>query len=299
MASRFSQPVREFLTYLRVECGLAENTLSAYGADLKRLRRSLASRGVADPAEIEGTHLVEHLRDLRHEGLDSTSIARHLATLRAFGRFLVHYNYREHDPAELLERPTAWRRLPRGLPVDHIEKLLEAPDPAERLYLRDRSLLELMYATGCRAGEVGLIRLEDWDETLGVVRITGKGARQRIVPVGRPAMRIVREYLTELRPELVREERPSDRLLLTERGTPMSRFTVFAVVKKHAARAGLSEVHPHKLRHTFATHLLSGGADLRVVQELLGHARITTTQVYTHVDQSRLKSVVERHHPRP
>ena len=167
------------------------------------------------------------------------------------------------------------------------------------MYLRDKALLELMYATGCRASEAGDLKMADLHNDLGVVKITGKGNRQRLVPIGRHAAEAIEQYLQELRPRLVKEARPTDRLLLSERGTPMNRFTVWHTVKKHAARAGLRDVHPHTIRHTFATHMLSGGADLRVVQELLGHARVTTTQIYTHVDQSRLRSIVKKHHPRP
>ena len=299
MADRLQQPVDEFLAYLRVECGLSANTLESYGYDLKRLRAFLSTQGVDDPALLDAGLLIEHLRSLRREDLAGSSVARHLATLRAFGRFLTFSGYCRKDPAELLERPTMWRRLPRGIHNRHIDKLLTAPIPGEKMYLRDVAALETMYATGCRASELGAITLADYHEPLGVVRLNGKGNRQRIVPIGRPAMKAVRQYLDEQRPTLLREHRPTHSLFLTERGEPMTRFTVFAMVKKHAIRAGLRDIHPHTLRHTFATHMLAGGADLRIVQELLGHARVTTTQIYTHVDQGRLKSVVDRYHPRP
>ena len=298
MADRFSKPVREFLAYLRIECGLSPNTAAAYEADLKKLRGFLAPRGVGDPAHLDGTQLVAYLRRLRADGMAPASIARHLATMRAFGRFLVHYRYLEHDPAELLERPATWRRLPRTIHTRQIDKLLGALDPADRLYLRDLALLETMYATGCRAGEVASIGLDDLHEEIGVVKLTGKGRRQRIVPLGRPAWRALRAYVEDARPAQLREDRPTDRVFLSVRGRPLDRFGVFRMVKKYARRAGLHDVHPHTIRHTFATHLLGGGADLRVVQELLGHANIATTQIYTHVDSGRLRSVIERYHPR-
>jgi integrase/recombinase XerD len=297
--SELDAAVGDFLAYLRVECGLSPNTIESYAFDLQRMLAFLEGRSVRRAAELDGTLLIEHLRQLRREELAGSSIARHLATVRAFGRFLAGNGYCTQDPAELLERPAVWRNLPRTIHTRQIERLLAAPQPGEKMYLRDVAALETMYATGCRASELGAIALSDYHEPLGVVKLSGKGRRQRIVPIGRPAMVAVRRYLDELRPELLRDARPAEAMFLTERGEPMTRFTVWAMIKKHARRAGMRDVHPHTLRHTFATHLLGGGADLRVVQELLGHARVTTTQIYTHVDQSRLKSVIANHHPRP
>jgi integrase/recombinase XerD len=299
MANLFSQPVRDFLAYLRVECGLATNTLIAYETDLNQFVDHATAAGLSDLNKLTGLHLIEHLRALRLDGLASSSIARHLATLRAFGKFLANNGYITQDPAEMLERPTTWKILPHGIHTKQIGRLLESPNPKDKMYLRDLALLELMYATGCRASEAGAIHLNDMHPDIGIVKITGKGNRQRLVPVGRPAAKAIEQYLQDLRPKLLRPDAPNDHLLLTERGTPMDRFIVWHTVKKHAARAGLRDVHPHTIRHTFATHLLSGGADLRVVQELLGHARVTTTQIYTHVDQERLRSIMKQFHPRP
>jgi len=298
MDDPFLQPVRDFLTYVRVECGLATNTIKAYEADLNDLVRFLADRAIPGPGGLDGPTLIEHLRGLRKKGLASSSIVRHLATIRVFGRFLHHFGFCDQDPAELLERPTTWRKLPRSIHTKVIHRLLDAPDRDDRHYLRDRALIELLYATGCRASEVGALTLTDVHRDLDVLRITGKGNRQRLVPAGAPAMEALDDYLRDARPKLVHTDRPNDTVFLSDRGTALSRFMVWATVKKLAARAGLSDIHPHTLRHTFATHLLSGGADLRVVQELLGHARVTTTQIYTHVDQDRLRSVIEQFHPR-
>ncbi|MBI1372946.1 MAG: site-specific tyrosine recombinase XerD [Phycisphaera sp.] len=298
MANLFSQPVRDFLAYLRVECGLSANTLASYELDLKRLVASLEARGVTDPASLNTEHLIQHLRDLRSDGMASSSVARHLATFRAFGRFLVFYRYAAKDPAELLERPATWRRLPRTMHSKQIDRLLEAPQPTDPLYLRDRAMVEMMYATGCRASEVGAMDLADFHDDLGVVKITGKGNKQRIVPIGKPAIAAVQDYLRDQRPALVNAEKPCGALFLTQRGTAVDRFVVWHVIKRLARRAGLKDVHPHTVRHTFATHLLGGGADLRVVQELLGHTHVTTTQIYTHVDQGRLKAVINQFHPR-
>ncbi len=299
MAEPFSQPAREFAGYLRVECGLAPLTLEAYAADLQRLIAFAAARGVSEPNGLDAVLLIEHARQLRADGLSSRSIARHLSTVRMFCRFCQVNGYTETDASELLETPRMWRRMPDVMHVKQIEKLLESLDPAAPLYLRDRALIETMYACGLRAGEVGRLALDDLHTDLGVVKITGKGERQRIVPIGRLAQQAVDEYLQRLRPKLVRADSPTDALFVTQRSTPLDRIQVWNIIKKHARRAGLSTVHPHTLRHSFATHLLSGGADLRVVQELLGHAKIGTTQIYTHVDRERLKQVVQKHHPRP
>ena len=299
MASRFNQPVREFLAYLRVECGLAANTLESYELDLRKFGAFLAAQGDDDPANLTGKMMIDHLRQLRADGLASSTVARHLATLRSFGRFLTASGLCQNNPAEMLERPAMWKRLPQSMHTKQIDRLLAAPQPCDRLYHRDVAILETMYATGCRASEIGTMTVSDFHHDVGVLKITGKGNRQRIVPIGRPAIEAIRNYLIQQRPALVREDKPTDALFLTQRGSPVDRFIIWSMITKLSRRAGLSGIHPHTLRHTFATHMLSGGADLRVVQELLGHARVTTTQIYTHVDQGRLKSVIQKFHPRP
>ena len=290
--------MRQFLTYLRIECGLAANTLLAYEHDLKRLFEYAASRGVTSPGEIDALLLIEHGRWLHEQGLAGRSIGRHLSVMRVFCRFLTANGIVEEDPSELLESPRMWKRLPSVMHVKHVETLLASLDAGERLYLRDRALIELMYASGTRASEVCGIGEEDLFEDLRMVKVTGKGNHQRLVPVGVQAMRAIDDYRRELRPKLAREDRPTEALMLTRRGTAMDRIDVWNVVRKHSRQAGLKDVHPHTLRHSFATHLLAGGADLRVVQELLGHAKVTTTQIYTHVDHARLQSVIKKYHPR-
>ncbi len=295
----FNQPVREFLSYLRIECGLAANTIESYALDLKRLCRFLAEQNILHPADLDGRHFIDYLRSLREDELTGKTVARHLATLRAFARFLVFHQYCEIDPSEMLERPATWQRVPQVMQMKHIRALLESPQPSDRMYLRDKAVLELMYATGCRASEVGAIHVSDFHDDIGVIKITGKGGRQRIVPIGKPALEAIQQYYRELRGNLIHDDANCEYLFLTLRGTRMDRFVIWAMIKKLAKRAGLTNVHPHVIRHTFATHLLGGGADLRVVQELLGHARVTTTQIYTHVDQGRLKKVIDSFHPRP
>ena len=301
-SNRFAQPVREFLTYLRVEAGLAPATIDAYGRDLRDLVDDLQQRGIDEPDAITARNLVEHVRDLhRVRQLQPSSITRHLATIRVFFRFLLANGCIREDPTGLLERPTRWKRLPGVLSPKQMRQLLRAPSPEHgRLWLRDRAILELMYAAGLRASEVGALRIREYNATLGVLLVTGKGGKQRMVPVGRPARDAMTSYLQQLRPELAQldDGRDQGRLLLSNSGRPIERVAVWQIVRRCAQRAGMRHVHPHMLRHSFATHLLAGGADLRVVQELLGHSDIATTQIYTHVDRSRLREVVRKHHPR-
>ena len=305
MSSRmsFTRPIEQFLTYLRVEAGLAAATLDAYGRDLGDLVADMNDRGINRPDRVTIEHLVEHVRGLhRVRGLQASSVARHLATLRVFFRFLLANRLVTKDPTRLLESPTRWHRLPGVLSPKQMKQLLAAPSPEHgRLWWRDKAMLELMYAAGLRASEVGALHCGEYNATLGVLIVTGKGNRQRMVPVGGPARECTDRYLAELRPTLARfdDGRDRDRLLLSNTGRPLERVAVWQIVRRNADLAGLHDVHPHMLRHSFATHLLAGGADLRMVQELLGHADIATTQIYTHVDHSRLREVVRKHHPRP
>ena len=301
--SSFDQPVREVLGWLRIEAGLSSATLTAYQRDLDDLVEDMRKRGITNPADVTPRHLADHLQHLhRDRGLQPSSISRHLSTIRTFFRYLEADKRLEHNPASPLTPPTRWKRLPGVMTPRQMKKLLEAANPsAGRLWLRDRAMIELMYAAGLRASEVGTIRIHDYKQTLGVILVHGKGNRERLVPVGKPARRAVQQYREQLYPELTRfgDERDEDRLLLSNTGRPLERVAVWQIVRRLAKLAELENIHPHMLRHSFATHLLAGGADLRVVQELLGHSDIATTQIYTHVDRSRLKSVVANHHPRP
>lgn len=305
---RLGKALASFVGYLRVECGLAPASIEAYERDLRDLFGSEACEGVTSPRELTPRQLADHLASLKADrGLAPASVSRHLATLRVFGRWLAARELAETNPAELLERPTRWKKLPGVLSPNQVRRLLGAPVPPQRaasaadsvLHLRDRAMLELMYASGLRASEVGAMGMDDVLHDIGVVRVTGKGNKQRLVPMGAPAQQALDAYLQDARAILVRgDARDQGRLLLSRTGRPLERVAVWQIVKKHAATAGLEGVHPHVLRHSFATHLLSGGADLRVVQELLGHADIATTQIYTHVDASRLRSVHKQFHPR-
>jgi integrase/recombinase XerD len=296
-----------FLDFIRVECGLSRNTLEAYTRDLDDLLVELARAGVTDPGAITPRLLAEHLARLKTDrGLIATSIIRHLATTRIFCRWLVAREMLGSNPAEPLERPMRWQKLPGVLSPRQMKAILAAPAPGapqgpdNGLWQRDRAMLELMYACGLRASEVCQVGERDLIDTLRTLRVMGKGQRERLVPVGAPAMAAVDAYRAEVRPQLLRPDgRDKGRLLLSRTGRPLERVAVWQIVRRWAETAGIRGCHPHRLRHSFATHLLSGGADLRVVQELLGHADISTTQIYTHVDQRRLKSVHAQFHPRP
>ncbi|MDP6541468.1 MAG: tyrosine recombinase [Phycisphaerales bacterium] len=303
MLSNYDQQVRDFITYLRVEAGLSAATLEAYRRDLNQLRDDLVSLGVGCASEISPAHLADHIRRLhRNNGLQPSSVARHLSTIRMLFRYL-HASHRiEEDASRLLETPTRWKKLPDVLSPKKMEQLIKAVDPESgQLWQRDLALVELMYAGGMRASEVACIKPSELNETLGVVLLTGKGNKQRLVPVGEPAQRAVKQYLVDLRPHLLRfnDGRDNGMLLLSHTGRPIERVAIWQIIRRIAKRAGLDPVHPHMLRHSFATHMLAGGADLRVVQELLGHSDIGTTQIYTHIDRSQLKAVVAKYHPRP
>lgn len=295
-----------FTAYLRVECGMSANTLDAYGRDVRELLGHLAEQGVEEPKKITHRHLAAHITRLSTRGLAASSVARHLATIKVLCRWLEAMGRIETNPADYLDQPTRWKKIPGVLSPRQVRSLLAAPKPdpdgdpnAPPYWSRDRAMLELMYASGLRASEVGALGLDEVIETLGIVRVTGKGDKQRLVPMGTPAQQALAAYLEGCRPRLVQADgRDRGRVFLSRTGRPLERVRVWQLVKKYAAIAGLHNVHPHVLRHSFATHLLGGGADLRIVQELLGHADIATTQIYTHVDKDRLKSVHAKFHPR-
>jgi integrase/recombinase XerD len=290
--------VKRFLDYLFVECGLAGATVTAYQRDLGEFWNCLVARDV-EPADISMEDVQQHLIELQRRGLGVSSIARHLAAIKVFLRHLHAERVLRRDLASLIERPKCWRTIPDTFRYNQVEALLAAPDPGEEFYLRDRALLELLYATGMRVSEVVELTLEQMNLRLGYVRCIGKGRKERIIPVGRCAIEAVEEYLEYLRPRLL-SNRPVSALFLSRTGRPLDRTNMWRLVRKYAIAAGVDKpLSPHTLRHCFATHLLSGGADLRIVQELLGHADVTTTQVYTHVDEAQLKRVHREYHPRP
>ncbi|MEQ8331473.1 MAG: site-specific tyrosine recombinase XerD [Longimicrobiales bacterium] len=293
-AFRFEQ----FRDYLAFERGLSDRTLDAYRRDLRRWAGFLEGEGVRNPADVDGGHLRAWVYALREAGLAATSIRRAQSAVRTYFSFLLAEGVLEADPTERLESPRVGRSLPDHLTHDEVARFLESPDPDRPLYWRDRAVLEVLYASGLRVSELVDLPLRSLEMDEGVLLVFGKGSKERLVPVGGPALRALRRYLTEVRPELDRGK-GGGRVFLNARGRPTTRQTVFNLVREAARRAGIQRpISPHTLRHTFATHLLEGGADLAAVQELLGHADISTTQIYTHVDREYLRTVHRRYHPR-
>ena len=293
--SRLPQ-VRAFLLHLASERGLADNSLHAYRRDLQDMEAHFAAIGKT-LLTADGDDYRNYLQEQTRQGQSTRTVARRLAAIRIFLRFLPTIG---HDTAGILtqlERPKPEQGLPKVLSRAQVNQLIAAPNPKSMLHARDVAILELLYASGLRASELCQLQLRDLNLQVGFVRVLGKGAKERIVPVGAAAIEAIGKYLLETRPKLLHA--PSDMLFLSRTGKPMERIGLWYLVEKYGRKSGLlKSVSPHTLRHCFATHLIGGGADLRVVQELLGHSDITTTQIYTHVDQDRLKAVHRKHHPR-
>ena len=289
-----SGPAKAFLDFCRVEKGLAANSISSYDTDLKRFTSSLQ----APVTDVSREQLHQYVNSLFEKGMSARSVARHVATLRNLYSFLAREGMVSADPAEFLEPPRQWSNLPKYLNREEIERLIAAPPEGKPSGLRDRAMLELLYATGLRVSELCALELSAAERQLGVLRVSGKGNKQRMVPFGESAGRALDRYLLEGRPRMLKG-RASKHLFVTARGSGMTRQCFWMLLKAHGRRAGISRpLTPHVIRHSFATHLVEGGADLRSVQIMLGHADISTTQVYTHVARRRLREIVDRHHPR-
>ncbi len=286
-----------FPGYLRTQCHLAENSVRAYERDLRRFRQWLGSRNAT---RLSIRELADYAAWLSKQSLAPASIGRHIVSLRMFFRYLQLEGVLEENLAELLGSPKLWERVPHVLNAQQLEKLFECPRSPQPAWRRDRAILELLYATGCRVSELAGIKLEDLHLAESYCRCRGKGNKERLVPLGKRAIVAVEAYLEHERPTFVAGHSPTPAwLFVSRRGRPLARERIWELIKRYAVQAGApDDVSPHTLRHTFATHLLAGGADLRQVQELLGHANIATTQIYTHVDQRRLKAVHARFHPR-
>ena len=291
--------VGSFLYYLMAECGVSPNTLAAYRSDVLRFvrwRRQAAPGPIEELGVRELTGYVAHLVE---RGLAPASVSRHLASLSTYYRYLIYEGCLQENVARLLIAPTLWDRLPTVLGPASIDRLLATPSAVTALGKRDRAALEVLYATGCRASEVVGLCPRDLDLVRGSAYCIGKGNKQRIVPLGSRAREALQVYLSSVRPGLIARHPKTEVVFVTRKGTPLSRTGLWRIVKTHALAAGLPDtVSPHTLRHSFATHMLAGGADLRVVQEMLGHSSIATTQVYTRVEMSRLIQVHARFHPR-
>ena len=292
------QMADQFINYLVVEKGLSSNTVAAYSKDIILYLESLTANGISDIADADMALVIKHLIDLRDAGLGPRSRARHLVTIRGFYKFLVREKILETNPAQMVDLPKMGRKLPNVLEVDEVVRLLEAPDASKPLGVRDTAMLELLYAAGLRVSELIKVGIANINLEACFVRVLGKGSKERVVPIGQVAMKKIDAYLASGRPVLLKG-RPSPYLFVTRSATPMTRQGFWKLLKQYAQKAGLShKITPHALRHSFATHLLKRGADLRSVQVMLGHVDISTTQIYTHVAQERLKAVHTQYHPR-
>lgn len=290
--------IEEFITYLSVERGLAQNTLQAYKRDLFQYWIYIDRRGIKCWQETDNKNILAFLMYLQGQGQTSSSISRKLAAVKAFYRYLFQENYLLNNPAELLSTPKLERKLPRVLTVEEVDSLLAAPKPTSLSGLRDKAMLEVLYATGVRVSELISLNLTDLNLDMGYLKCFGKGSKERIVPLGSLAKEALQVYLERGRPFLL-EKGASISIFLNRQGNPLTRQGFWKIIKKYTKEAGIGKkITPHTLRHSFATHLLENGADLRSVQEMLGHVDISTTQIYTHLTKNKLKEIYDSTHPR-
>ncbi len=303
--------VNNFLAYLSAEAGMSENTVLAYGRDLKNFVDYCSENKINSLQQIRPAIIQRYQKVLTVNEKSETSIKRSIVAIRMFLRFAKFAGLLQEDFTSILDAPKLWQRLPSIASKSKIFELLDTPDPKEPYYYRDKALLELLYATGVRASELASLKISDLNLNIGYLRCIGKGRRERVIPLCKTAIAAINDYLQNLRPKLAcgsTDRKPSsslrgqysDFLFLSRTGRPLSRIEIWRLVKKYAARAGMSKsLTVHTLRHCFATHLLAGGADLRSIQEMLGHVDIATTQIYTHVDSERLRKIHKQFHPRP
>jgi integrase/recombinase XerD len=290
--------IAEFLNYLAAERGLAPNTIISYRRDLRKLAGYLRSIGISSLHTVSRGNVIDYLISEKRKGIASNSVARNLFAIKMFFRFLVAEGGLPNDVTELIESPKLWRVLPETLTIEEVDRVTSLPDMATPEGIRNRAILEMLYATGMRISELANVKLEDYSPRQGTVVCHGKGSRERFIPVGRQALASISLYLKESRPRLLKGT-DSPYLFVTRRKGKFSRIGLWKMVRGYVQRLALGKkVSPHTFRHSFATHLLANGADLRIIQAMLGHASISTTQFYTHVDKDRLKSIHRKYHPR-
>lgn len=298
-ASALEVTVQAFLDHLAVERGLSQNTVASYGGDLASYARFLSELGIDQPRSVREDHIRAFIRSRTRAGVSARSVARELSCLRTFHRYMVVSGLCESDPTSRVEGPKLARKVPDVLSVHEVESLLLAIDTQTRLGVRDRAMMEIAYGVGLRVSELISLAFSNMFFDEGYVRCMGKGSKERIVPVGREAIRWTKRYLRDVRPALASGAPPTDVVFVNARGRPLTRMGFWKILQKHVRSSGIRErVKPHSLRHSFATHMLEGGADLRAVQEMLGHADISTTQIYTTVDREYLREIHRTFHPR-
>lgn len=295
-----TEHLRSYLHYLELEKNASSNTVDSYRHDLMRYLDHLDRAGIRALDAVQGEHISGFLRTLVGVGLSPRSVARSLSAIKGFHKFLLGERIAAHNPTVNIEPPKRSKTLPDVLSQAEIERILNQPDPEQSLGLRDKAILETLYATGIRVSELVELKQSNLQLDLGVLRVMGKGSKERIVPVGTSATEWIGKYRANVRSSLIKQSDTHDVVFLNSRGRPMTRMAVWNIVHRYAESAGVEkDVHPHTFRHSFATHLLEGGADLRAVQEMLGHSDISTTQIYTHIDREYLKEVHRTFHPRP
>ena len=291
--------LEDYIHFLQVERQLSSNTISSYRRDLTDYIQSMEDAGHPSINKVDRTAIIGHLQRLKMEGKSARTISRHISSIRSFHQFLLRDQVTDQDPTVHLELPKIEQKLPRVLSIDEIDRLIQAPDAATLQGKRDVALLELLYGTGMRVSELIGLDMQDIHLSMGFVRVFGKGGKERIIPLGRSAIQAVQCYVEEVRPQFTEKQRNVEALFVNMQGSRLTRQGCWKILKGHAQKAGIQkELTPHILRHSFATHLIENGADLRAVQEMLGHADISTTQIYTHVSKSRLKEVYVKFHPR-
>lgn len=291
------QEIKEFIQFITVEKGLSTNTIQAYNQDLKDFLSFLLKKEINSWEKVNYPLLVSHMENLRRNKLSSYSVARKMSTIRSFFKFLCSQKYINDDPTVILESFKRERNLPFVPSVEQINSLLENIDTKKVPDLRDRTILELLYATGIRVSEIVDLKFENIDMEVGYLRVLGKGHRERVIPIGKHAKKWIKKYLSKARPVL-NKKLDENYVFLNKSGKKLSRQSIWKIIKKYGKKSTIPEVFPHTLRHAFATHLLEGGADLRSVQEMLGHVDISTTQIYTQLNRKRLKEIHEKYHPR-
>lgn len=291
--------LKEYLSVLRLEKNLAENTITSYRNDILNLIQFLQNYNINDPQQIKYNHLYEFFKFLNEAGLTSSSASRYHSSLKGFFTYLYLNRYITDNPVEKIPSPKLSKRLPSVLTINEVDAILSQPDVNDKAGLRDKALLELFYACGIRVSELINLKISGLYFKEEMIRVFGKGSKERFVPIGSSAINWVTEYLKQSRPLLEKKSKSENYVFLNVRGTKLSRMGVWKIVDKYVKEAKIDkEVHPHTFRHSFATHLLEGGADLRAVQEMLGHADISTTQIYTHIDRDYIKQVHRDFHPR-
>ena len=298
ISNQFEKRLYQFINFIKFEKGLSENTISSYRIDITQYLLFLMINNIEDFNNVTDIHISNFLKILAESELSDTTRIRYLSSIKSFHRFLFLEKIVENDVSELIDLPKRKRKLPETLSIPEIEKILNQPNTSTPIGIRDRSILETLYGCGIRVTELINLSKKDiiWESE--IIRIIGKGSKERIVPIGSSALFWLDKYIKEIRPKIVKKSITNEIIYLNQKGSKFSRMGIWKIIKEYSLRSGLNNVHPHTFRHSFATHLLEGGADLRAVQEMLGHADISTTQIYTHINRDYIKQVHKDHHPR-